>query len=271
MGSADTMRAYGPASDTATPVPDLDALDRQLAALATTDPLLIHPDELPEGLKRIQRATNVLGTVRARWIAASETRNSSGAERHSKWLSGQLGVDGDVAAKDAAVAKTVEAHEPVAEAAEAGEISPDHVRVIGRAAGTVEDEQADALVDELVAYAREHTPEQTARLARRRAMQQSKDRGQSTAQDQLARRRFRFVERRDGMIHGEGLFTPEVANQLQSALEPLTGPDGDDVPEDQRRSYPQRLHDALGELADIAMGTPGFPHSRGLPTQAMII
>ncbi|MBW3662535.1 MAG: DUF222 domain-containing protein [Actinobacteria bacterium] len=69
----------------------------------------------------------------------------------------------------------------------------------------------------------------------------------------------------------EGLFTPEVANKLQSALEPLTGPDGDDVPEDQRRSYPQRLHDALGELADIAMGTPGFPHSRGLPTQAMII
>ncbi|MBW3664474.1 MAG: DUF222 domain-containing protein [Actinobacteria bacterium] len=257
-------------SDTATAVPDFDALDHQLAALAASDPLLVHPDELPEGLQRIQRATNVLATVRARWIAATEQRKSNGTERHSKWLSGQLGVDGDVAAKDAAVAKTVETHEPVAKAAEAGEISPDHVRVIGKAAGQVEDEQEAALVDELVAYAKDHTPEQTARLARKRAMQASPDRGQTTAQDQLAKRRFRFVERRDGMLHGEGLFTPEVGNKLKAALEPLTGPDND-VPEDQRRSYPQRLHDALGELADRAMATPNFPDSRGLPTHAMII
>ncbi|MBW3662534.1 MAG: hypothetical protein KY469_05475 [Actinobacteria bacterium] len=88
MATTDTMRAYGPDSDTATPVPDFARALADIDALAATDPLLVHPDELPAGLKQLQALSNKLGTVRARWIAASETRNSNGAERHSKWLSG---------------------------------------------------------------------------------------------------------------------------------------------------------------------------------------
>ena len=257
-------------SGTATPVPDFDALDAQVAALAVTDPLLVDPAALPDGVARLQRIANQVGAIKSRWVAATEQRNSNGAERHSKWLSRHTGVDPDAAARETVAGKTIEQHQPVAQAASRGEISPDHARVIGRAAQQASPQHTDELVDELVGFAKGHTPEQTARHARKLAMRNADDQGLAQARSQLARRRFWFRDRRDGMVHGEGLFTPEVANKLKTVLEPFLGPDND-LPEDQRRSYPQRLHDAFGQVADAAINGDGLPQSRGLDTLAMVI
>ncbi|MBW3664513.1 MAG: 13E12 repeat family protein [Actinobacteria bacterium] len=69
----------------------------------------------------------------------------------------------------------------------------------------------------------------------------------------------------------QGLLTPELANKLLAGAEPFLAPDGPDVPEELRRSFPQRMHDALGQLLDAALGGAGLPQSRGLDTLAMLI
>jgi hypothetical protein len=213
----DTRRAYGPGADTATPVPDFGRVIQALQALAATDPLLVDPQVLPDGVQALQRIANQVGAIKARWVAATETRKSNGVERHAKWLSRQTGVNPDDAAREVASAQAVQQHESVADAASKGDISPDHARIIGRAADQVTPDQAGGVVDELVGYARDHTPEQTARHARKLAMRKAEDRGLSQAQSQLARRRFHFSDRRDGMVHGEGLFTPPADRRQQAA------------------------------------------------------
>ena len=275
MPMPDTRRAVGPGADTATPVPDFARVTQTLDALATTDPLLVDPQELPGGVQAQQRIANQVGAIKARWVAATETRKSNGVERHAKWLSRQTGVNPDDAAREVAAANAVQQHQPVADAAAKGEISPDHARIIGRAARELEADQAERIVNELVGFAKANTPEQTARHARKLVMRKAEDRGLSQAQSQLAQRRFHFSDRRDGMVHGEGLFTPDlvVGHQASDAPSRLPASDaGTRVPAPSAGSRKARPRPpAPTHAGDAAIGGGGLPQSRGLDTLAMVI
>jgi hypothetical protein len=170
-----------------------------------------------------------------------------------------------------------------------GALDVEHVRVIQRfltelpiEVDPAQREQAEAF---LADHARGLRPDQLARLAERLALSLNPD-GQFSDADRAARRGFTW-SRQDasGMSTGRLVATPALRAELEAWLakfaapgmcnpadpRPAVGgqPTSEQIDAD-RRTHPQRQHDALEALVRGQLGDPKLGSHRGLPVTVII-
>jgi hypothetical protein len=166
----------------------------------------------------------------------------------------------------------------VAAAQAAGVISPEHARVI---ASTLEElpssvDPADVAVAEqhLVRAAGQLRPRQVG-LAGQRLLAHLDPDGVLASDEEHARRRsFALIPEANGSYRATGRLTPECGALLQTWLTPRSAPRpaGDahpSTPLADSRSHGQRMHDALQELAGLAVRRTELVDS-GAPAQVII-
>ena len=83
-------------------------------------------------------------------------------------------------------------------------------------------------------------------------------------QRQHQRRRFSLAQRDDGMWAPDGLLTAEVGTRFWTLLDAVNRQDPTGTDDDQRRSHPQRMADALEVVVDMALGLGDVPASGGV-------
>ncbi|MCB1290874.1 MAG: HNH endonuclease [Mycobacterium sp.] len=170
-----------------------------------------------------------------------------------------------------------------------GALDVEHVRVIQRfltelpvEVGPAQREEAEAF---LAGHARGLRPDQLARLAERLALSLNPD-GKFSDADRAARRGFTW-SRQDasGMSTGRLVATPALRAELEAWLAKFAAPGmcnpadprpavGAQPTQDQidtdRRTHPQRQHDALEALVRGQLGDPALGSHRGLPVTVII-
>lgn len=163
-----------------------------------------------------------------------------------------------------------------------GLVSPEQVRIIDTALRTVDRGFPPADVDGgerlLVEQARllQHTE---LKLVADRVVEAIDPDG--TLPPEQVHRDRRFLHLRphaDGSWRGEFCLTPELGAKLKALLDPLAAPrttrvdtgEGATVATDDR-SPGQRRHDALEDLCDRLLRTPGLPEAGGTPTTVIIL
>ena len=170
-----------------------------------------------------------------------------------------------------------------------GALDVEHVRVIQRfltelptAVSREQREEAEAF---LAGHARTLRPDQLARLAERLALSLNPD-GQFSDADRAVRRGFTW-SRQDasGMSTGRLVATPALRAELDAWLAKFAAPGmcnpadprpavGEPPSQDQidtdRRTHPQRQHDALEALVRGQLGDPKLGSHRGLPVTVII-
>jgi PAS domain-containing protein len=176
-----------------------------------------------------------------------------------------------------------------AEAWRAGHLDTEHLRVIDRFfaelpahVGPAERDRADSV---LAGHARDLRPDQLAVLAAKLAAVLNPD-GQFSDADRAARRGFTW-SRQDasGMSTGRLVATPALRAELEAWLakfaapgmcnpadpRPAVGgqPTSEQIDAD-RRTHPQRQHDALEALVRGQLGDPKLGSHRGLPVTVII-
>ncbi|HVX43480.1 MAG TPA: DUF222 domain-containing protein, partial [Mycobacteriales bacterium] len=139
----------------------------------------------------------------------------------------------------------------VAAAAGAGEISGSHVGVIERTMGDLPDdidpETRDSVENDLVGYARQFAPKTLRRLGREIVLRLNpKD---PDPEKNRTCRGLTFGDDLPGLVAIRGRCTAEAAAIIQAALDPLAKPRPEVDGVKDLRTHPQRMMDALEELA----------------------
>jgi hypothetical protein len=161
----------------------------------------------------------------------------------------------------------------VAAAQAAGDISGDHVQVIlaclEKFPPGLSSEQFTTAEQTLTDIARTLPPRQVA-LAGQRYLAHLDPDGTLTDQDEAHRRReFQMHPLPDGRFDVRGTLTATCGAQLIAALTPRAAPRPDDAGGPDPRSYGQRMHDALDELASITVSRGELTRT-GAPAQVII-
>ncbi len=180
--------------------------------------------------------------------------------------------------------------QPAAAAAwRAGELDPEHLRVIQKFLGDLplevtapEREKAEAFLAE---HARLLRPDQLARLAERLALEINPD-GTFSDEDRARKRSFILGRQRsDGMTEARLVATPELRAYLEAVLAKFGAPgmcnpadqtavtDGEPVPAQaaaDTRSVGQRHHDALMAMVRSKLGDPTLGQHNGLPVTVIV-
>jgi hypothetical protein len=163
----------------------------------------------------------------------------------------------------------------VAEAVTDGSLSGEQAREIGRVLeqlpGSVPVEQVAEAERQLVTAGSQLGPRQLGQLGQRILAHLDPDGVLGSDAEHQRRRCFTLSPQADGSYHARGLLTPACGALLLAALTPSSapkpatdGPDGRDA-----RSYGQRLHDALGELAELQVRRGELVES-GAPAQVIL-
>ncbi|HVX43294.1 MAG TPA: DUF222 domain-containing protein [Mycobacteriales bacterium] len=139
----------------------------------------------------------------------------------------------------------------VAAASRAGEISSSHVAVIERTIKDLPDDIAPELHDsvehDLVGYARQFDPKTLRRLGREITLRLNpKD---PDPEKNHTRRGLIFQDDLPGLVAIRGRCTADAAAIIQAALDPLAKPKPEIDGVKDLRTHPQRMMDALEELA----------------------
>ena len=142
----------------------------------------------------------------------------------------------------------------VAEAVSAGTLSDEQAREISRVMeqlpDTVSAERAMQVERQLVTAAGQLAPRQLGQLGQRILAHLDPDGVLRSDAEHQRRRSFRLAPLADGSYHARGILTPACGALLLASLTPRSAPrPAADGPDD--RSYGQRMHDALAELADV--------------------
>ena len=114
--------------------------------------------------------------------------------------------------------------------------------------------------DEMLDLARRHTVFNLRRLCNVARHVADPDGFFDEAEENYLRRRFHISQMSDGMYAVDGVLDPVTGASLKTATEGLAKRKG---PEDDR-SHSQRMHDALGELVNHAMGQGTLPRRHGV-------
>ncbi|GAB3422896.1 HNH endonuclease signature motif containing protein [Flindersiella endophytica] len=180
------------------------------------------------------------------------------------------------------------AFEPVAQALADGVIGAEHARRITHAVNKLPD---DATVETrglaqaaLLEDAGGYDPDKVARFGQRILGRVDPDAADRELAKQLEReereaareRVLWFKDSHDGIVHFGGRLDAASARVVRTALEPLAKPtageaDGSETGQNgARRSYGQRMADALVELARRSLQSGTIPKHGGEPTQLML-
>ncbi|MDQ1304273.1 MAG: hypothetical protein QG671_100 [Actinomycetota bacterium] len=180
-------------------------------------------------------------------------------------------------------------HPGTAAAWREGVLDVEHVRVIQRFLTelpiAVSRDDRDAAEELLATHARDLRPDQLAQLAARLALTLNPD-GEFSDADRALRRGFTWG-RQDtaGMSTGRLVATPALRAELEAWFAKYAAPgmcnpadphpvtDGEPSPEQidtDRRTHPQRHHDALAALVRGQLGDPKLGTHRGLPVTVIV-
>lgn len=195
-------------------------------------------------------------------------------------LADQLEIERGEARRVVAGARTLESLPTVADALEAGEISPAAATAITRARRQPADVGAlERAQEELVELARTRHPDEVARRARW-VVAADHGRADRRRQRQQANRGVRLRNRDDGLVGLEAALLPEVGEAWRTILDPLIkatyrGADrrveaGDAAPGEDRRSAAQRMHDAFDDLAQRILAGGLTPEVHRAPPRVLV-
>ena len=205
-------------------------------------------------------------------LQADTAAGIAGREQHGDAGVGVLaqaaGLTRQEAAGQVKTAKRLASLPVVRDAVEAGRVSIANARVLANACDRTSADEV-ARDSELLAKAGELAPDQFAREAGRWAARRQADGGEGLHRRQRARRRLRFWDGDDGMVHLRGELDPvtgaKVRKRFDREAERLRRSDLHS-PGGEKRSYPQRMADSLDTLtshgsiyskADSGTGTAG--------------
>ena len=161
----------------------------------------------------------------------------------------------------------------VAAAQTRGLLSAEHARVIGqvidRIPTTTGDEDFRKAETQLVKAAQHLRPREVGHVGKRLLAYLDPDGVLGSDEEHERRRTFSLVPLSDGSYRAQGYLTPQCGAQLMTALSPLSAPApaAEDAPDG--RTFGQRLHDGLDQLAGLALRCKGILNDAGT-TQLVI-
>lgn len=256
----------GPRSRLAVAIDDLAAID--VDALSDAE-LRQHLADLRQPLAR-------LTALRASWSASLESRAIAGAppqQRGSAQRDGRLAFADEHQLTPSEAKRAVEAgkaarqHPETGQAFLAGDLSPEHVRVIDEVLGAVDAEHRDLLEQQLLDLARGRNAVRFGRDARALLVSFSPEDAADAGKRKLARRRVRATDTADGGFAFSGLLYGTAAETARIALDAFTRPDV----AGEHRTPDQRAADGFEQLCAAALRTDAAPSQHGARPQVLVV
>src|SRR5712691_5827409 len=184
----------------------------------------------------------------------------SGNITAASWIARTCGMSVTSAADRLCVGAQLEELAKVAAALGSGEISYQSASVLCHLREQLGDKKDLFDEEEMLGYAREFAVFSLRKLCNVARHVADPDGFFNEAEENYLRRRLHISQMSDGMYAVDGVLDPVTGASLKTAADALAKRKG---PEDDR-SRSQRMHDALGELVDHAMGQGTLPRRHGV-------
>jgi hypothetical protein len=270
--------AYERTPDLGHEVDDLPAreLHRAIDRLGAIDVDALSDAALRDHLARLRQPLARLTALRARWSATLETRTIASAPPQGRGAA-QREARREVAetqqltpseAKRAVEAgRAADRHPETGRAFLAGELSPDHVRVIDELLAAVADDEPEGLEQRLLELARDRDATTFGREARSLLASISPSGVATRERRKHGRRRVRATDTPDGGFAFSGLLYGTAAETARVALDAFCRPD---VP-GEHRTPEQRAADGFEQLCAAALRGGEAPTQHGARPQVLVI
>lgn len=187
---------------------------------------------------------------------------ADGALSAVSWMTHRLPISRSRAQDDVRAARLLDQHNRVAKTVFVGDISVDHVRVLGRVVCDRRRRLFDDHEDVLLDAAEVLSVGDFARVAKQWARLADDQLASADFMEQYNDRRLTIAQTFQGAVHGDLLLDPEGGALFKQAIDVLLPPDPADTPEGPRTAA-QRRADALVEMSRIilqgAEGTGASP------------
>lgn len=231
-------------------------------------------EALPELTRELARAARRLESLRTGAVGELQHRRAYEADGHRSakdWLRGELRQDGRQATTQARLARLLRDRPRLADAFASGELSGGHAAITARETRQADPEVRDQVEADLLEAARTMSPGQLARHVRERRIRERPADARQAESDAYARRSARYIEQEHGGATFVQELTPGDYEIHRAARRAYTTKDPKDLPEEQRRSYVQKLYDADLELARRALTADDTPTRNGAPATGTVI
>ena len=270
---AGAIASQAPGEWSADPVASLHAAIERVVGIdldALTAP------EVTARLAALRRPVARLAAERARLTAELERRATSTADDPAKQAAARQRLRNDLTERNraapAATKRDAEAgriageHDATGAAFLAGDISADHVRLIGETLESVASEARAGVEGDLLEVARRTNAVVFGRHARQVAARQAPQLHDRRASRQHLQRRVRAYDTPDGGFAFSGLLYGLAAETARTALEAFRRPDA----VGEHRNPEQRSADAFEQLCTSALRAGEAPSQHGVRPQVLV-
>jgi hypothetical protein len=248
----------------------MQALVAAIDELLGEDPFALPDGPLLAGTEELITQTHRLDAVLARRLTAMESKESTVTEcgRTVKgWLVEHQNLGPVDAGSRIALARDLNRFGVIGAALADGTISHEHARIIATTLRKMPTDLWEVAEKELVEASKFADPVSLGRACRQLREQLGLDDDRDARQQRLHGQRYlKLTPTFEGMTHIEGMLEPVAAAQLRAALHPLTRKT---CAEDDR-TLAQRTHDALADLAALALREGSLPDDGGEPAQIIV-
>jgi hypothetical protein len=184
----------------------------------------------------------------------------SGNITAASWIARTCGMSVTSAADRLCVGEQLESLPRVAAALASGEIGYQSASVLAHLREKLGEKQDRFNEEEMLGFAREFSVSGLRRLCTYAWHIADPDGFFNEAEENYTRRRLHIGQMPDGMYAVDALLDPETGASLKAAADALakrTGPEDD-------RTHSQRMHDAVGEIVNHALGQGTLPRRHGV-------
>jgi hypothetical protein len=178
----------------------------------------------------------------------------------ASWIARTCKMSVTSAADRLCVGEQLESLPRVAAALASGEIGYQSASVLAHLRDKLGEKQDRFNEEEMLGFAREFSVSGLRRLCAYAWHIADPDGFFNEAEENYTRRRLHISQLPDGMYAVDGLLDPETGASLKAAADALAKRKG---PEDDR-SHSQRMHDAVGEIVNHALGQGTLPRRHGV-------
>jgi hypothetical protein len=231
---------------------------------------------LRDQLARLRQPLARLTALRASWSATLESRRLASAPAQARGAA-QREARREVADAQQLTAseakRAVEAgraarrHPETGRAFLAGELSPDHVRVIDELLAAVDDDAREGFEQRLLELGRDLDATSFGRAARTLLASLSPNAAATTERRKHGRRRVRMTDTPDGGFAFSGLLYGTAAETARVALDAFRLPDAPG----EHRTPEQRAADGFEQLCAAALRTGDAPTQHGARPQVLVV
>jgi Domain of unknown function (DUF222)/HNH endonuclease len=240
----------------------LDGLVESFDQLAREDPLDLPSSLLGEQIAGLFMLRSRMDAEIARRVAVFDrTRGFAAFDAHSScaWLRGTVRLSPNAASEQVRVARQLDRLPEVGSAFAAGEVNLQHVQTITRVLEEAPAEVAREAGPSLVQLAQRVDPHRLGAVTRHLRHTFAPEAVVRDEAQVRERRRLHLSESMDGVYYLDGVLDTETGAMLRTALDSLMGPPA----RDDERSWPQRRHDAFGDLVRRQLDSGELPQVGG--------